>query len=187
MYSCIVHNTASCFMQAKGAWGESGRKLRLTGSEMTIKQEMGKLEEINRNFYGQISQLLSWVECHWAHVKVARRKRVMLGGSKGSRVDLGVTHNSELRKDLAPSCTAGAGTGARWIPCITELDLKHSSHPCTVFSNNLDKLQNEPLETVTYTQMLCQMQHLVVVFWSWHFWSQAQTGSRTMPVKMGTA
>lgn len=43
MYSCIVHNTASCFMQAKRAWGESGRKLCLTGSEMTIKQQMGKL------------------------------------------------------------------------------------------------------------------------------------------------
>ena len=92
-----------------------------------------------------------------------------LGGSKGSGVDLGVTHNLELCKDLALSCT----TGARKIPYITELALKHSSHPCTVLSNNLGKIQNGPHEMETCIQMLCQTWHLVVAFWSWHFWSQA--------------
>lgn len=62
MYSYIVHNTASCFMQAKEAWGERGRKLRSTGSEMTIKQQMGKQQELNHSFYGQIPQSPSWVK-----------------------------------------------------------------------------------------------------------------------------
>lgn len=62
----------------------------------------------------------------------------------------GVTHNSELCKDLDLSCMAGAGTRARRIPYITELALKHSPYPATVLSNNLGKVQNRPHEMEKY-------------------------------------
>lgn len=94
-------------------------------------------------------------------------------GAKPLGVDLLIRHKLELHKHLAPSSTVGTGTGARRILCITELAVKHSSHPCTVLSNNLGKIQNGPHEMEKYIQMLCQMWHLVVAFWSWHFWSQA--------------
>lgn len=125
---------------------------------MTIKQQMGKQQELNSSFYGQIPQSPSGVEGMGTSEGVQDQEG---DAGREERIWGLVTDHSELC--LAPYSKGGTGIEDRKIPGMTEL-AQPSSHHHTALRNNMGRVWNGPDEVEQCIQVQCQMWHLVLAF-----------------------
>lgn len=115
---------------------------------MTIKQQIGKPAGDKPSLLWADSSVPTMSGGPLSTSEVARRKRVMLGESKSSGVDLGLhTAQSCARVQLqAIHLVQGQGPEGSL-----------ASHPCPALSGNLGKVEKRTDDMHKHIQMLCKM------------------------------